>query len=1172
MNEASNDTIKSSDKFAHLHLHSVYSLLDGAIRIKDLVKEVKKMGMDSVAVTDHGNMFGAIDFYQQAKAEGIKPILGCEFYVSPSSRFDKGDVPQVKDGSAYHMILLAKNKQGYKNLIKLNSKAYTEGFYRKPRIDYELLADHTAGLIGTTACIAGEVNRKLINGDNQGATQLAGHLNEMFEKDSFYLEIQNHGIEEQAIAAKGSVELSKKLGIPLVLANDAHFLRKEDQKAQEVLLRIQMNKKIDDPLDFGFNSEFYVKSPQEMKLLFPELPEAFHNTQKIADMTDIHMEFGHPLLPDFETPGNMSLTDYLLHLSNQGLKRHLNNQVTEKYQKRLNFELNVIKNMGFDGYFLIVADFIEYARKKGIPVGPGRGSAAGSLVAYCLGITNIDPLRYDLLFERFLNPARNEMPDIDIDFCRDRREEVIDYVIQKYGKDKVSQIITFGTLSAKAVIKDVARVLGFDFQEMNSLSKHFPDTPGVKLEDAIKGSQEIQNFFKRGEKEKQLWQISKSLEGIPRNSGKHAAGVVIAPDPLDEIVPLAVETKTGSVITQYEKGPLEQVGLVKMDFLGLKNLTVIQMAVDEIKRRKTIVIDINKIPLDDKEVYQLLRDGKTKGVFQIENVGITNLIIKAKPDKFEDIVACIALYRPGPLQAGMTDDYIKRRNGEEEIIYPHENLKEVLKDTLGTIVYQEQVMLISQIVGGFTMAEADTLRKAMGKKKEELIAQMKQQFIEGAKKQDYQEKWASDLYDSLAEFAKYGFNKSHSAAYGLITYQTAYLKTHHTIEFMKATLDAEIEKSDKLIGFISATRELGIHVLPPDVNESDEFFTIIDDKTIRFGLLGIKGLGKAAVDALLIARNTQENKKFKSLLDFISTVDPRQMNKKVLESLTKAGALDNFIKTRSAIFSIVDDIIQYGAKQHNEKSMGQDSLFGAEVNESASLTIPQIKEWNDKEKLIFEKETLGLYLTSHPIDKYQDLLKETKITSIANLDDGISKFRQIKIMGVIESIKFTRTKRSSFYVLRVSDISGLIEVRVYENLYKTIQEKNLLVANEIVIITCKVSIFRDEDTTTVIVNAKEVFEANYLMNIVNKSLHLLVADAESDTVVTKINNIKVLLKQHTGENPVYIHYKNIEKEFQVMKVHPSYYVDYNDNLNNALKILMTSPKHVVWEIAGNIST
>ncbi|MCS6972127.1 MAG: DNA polymerase III subunit alpha, partial [Leptospiraceae bacterium] len=1056
-------TTKQAHDFVHLHLHSSYSLLDGAIRPLDLVKKVKELGMHTVAVTDHGNLFGALEFYEVAKAEGIKPIIGYEAYVAPGSRFEKRNLEDLADGRAYHLILLAKNAQGYKNLVRLASRAYTEGFYHKPRIDYELLAQFSEGLIGLTACLAGEVNRLLYRGQMAKALELAGRLNEIFGQGNFYLEIQKHGLPEEEQVAKGAFELSRRLNIPLVLTNDAHFLTRNDQLAQEVMLRIQLNKKMEDPLDFGFNEEFYVKSPAEMFQLYPELPQAFYNTLEIAAMCNFEFTADNPLLPHFAVPEGKTLADYLVEQAYAGLSRRFAGEIPPRYRERLQYELDVIRSMGFEGYFLIVADFIDFARRNGIPVGPGRGSAVGSLVAYALGITALDPLQYDLLFERFLNPQRREMPDIDVDFCRDRREEVIRYVVQKYGESHVSQIITFGTLSARAVIKDVARVLGVDFQSINALSKHLPDTPGISLREAVAASPEVQRYFEQGEKERRLYNIALALEGMPRNAGKHAAGVVIAPCPLEEIVPLARDAKTGAIVTQYEMNLLPKVGLVKMDFLGLKNLTVIHSCVEEIRRRRGQTLDIAQLPLDDEKTYQLLSQGLTRGLFQVESAGITRLLVRAQPQAFEDIVALIALYRPGPLESGMTESYIRRKNGELKVEYPHPLLEPILRDTYGTFVYQEQVMLASQVIAGFSPAEADTLRKAMGKKDVEKMAKMKEKFVAGAVAKGFAADWAAALFDSMAEFAKYGFNKSHSAAYGLITYQTAFLKANYTIEFFKASMDADVGDTDKLIGYIHDARQFGITVLPPDLNESDVGFTITDEHTIRFGLLAIKGLGETAARAIVSAR--QKAGRFRSLADFVAKMPGGILNRKLLDALAFAGATDCLGVTRATVIHHAEEILQYAARLHRDRDSGQSSLFDSDEI-IAELRLTPVPEFSSEEKLLKEKQVLGLYLTSHPLDRFSEVAKHIPLTAIAELDDGTSKERRVSVLAVIDSLRTATSRRGAFYILTIADKTGQLEVRVFHNTMEEVRPH--LRENACAIFDLKVQAFREAELTTLI--------------------------------------------------------------------------------------------------------
>ena len=1153
--------------FTHLHLHSVYSLLDGAIKINDLIQHVKKQNMTSVAVTDHGNMFSTVEFYEQAVKNNIKPIIGCEFYVAPGSRFEKKMVEKLADGQAYHLILLAKNKTGYKNLIKMSSKAYTEGFYRKPRIDYELLNEHTQGLVCLTACLAGEVNRKLYRKQKKQAWELAGHLNEMFGDGNFYLEIQDHGIPEQKQVAHGALEIHKQTGIPLVLTNDSHFLKREDQKVQDIMLRIQLNKREDEPLEFGFNEEFYVKSSQEMRLLYPELPEVYLNTHRINEMIDLSMDFGHPLLPDFKTPNGQSLAEYLEQKVNEGIqKRFQGRSIPSKYMNRIAYELEVIKKMRFESYFLIVSDFIEFVRMKQIPMGPGRGSVAGSLIAYALGITNVDPISYDLLFERFLNPYRNEMPDIDIDFCRDRREEVIQYVIEKYGKERVSQIITFGTLSAKAVLKDVARVLGFSFSDINIISKNIPDTPGMLLSQAIEQAPMAKEFFNSGKRERLLWDVAVRLEGVPRNAGKHAAGVVIGPDALDTIIPLARDTKTGSVITQFEKDPLEKVGLVKMDFLGLKNLTILQAAVQEIKKRYGKEIDLNKIPLDDPKVFDLLRTGQTKGIFQVERSGITNLLMNVKPDKFEDIVACIALYRPGPLQSGMADEYAKRKNKPAAITYPHPKLERVLKDTFGTIIYQEQVMIIAQVIAGFSMAEADALRKAMGKKKIDVMEKMKHSFIEGARKNDHDHKWSSDLFNMLLKFGKYAFNKSHSVAYGLITYQTAYLKANYLVEFMKATLDADIDNIDKLIELIYSCRQMGLKILPPDIHESDAYFGIIGKNEIRYGLLGLRGLGKAAVDSILAAR---EAGKFTNLSDFIRKISYGHFTKKSLEVLILSGSLDSLEPNRAGLLEAMENILRLSSQIKKEREQKQEFLFGEDINNMNLLRIDQSISWQLSEKIKREREVLGFYLTSHPLEKYKNNLEWAKISSISEIDDGISSERKLTFMGVVEAVKTVNTKRgSSFISATVSDLSGRQEIRIYNHLYEKV--RNDLREEAVLIFSCKISIHRDKETPFISVSANQIYAPEKLNDLLSKSLHLYLACNSVEELQTKIGHLKKILRHHSGENPVYLHYKDKEEKIQAVKVHPIYYVQYTNDLEKSIKSILKADNHFLWKVGEQV--
>ncbi len=1159
------------DQFTHLHLHSVYSLLDGAIRIKDLMPYLQKHGMESVAVTDHGNMFATIEFYEEARKHNIKPILGSEFYVAPNSRKEKRVVEKVADGQAYHLILLAKNQEGYQNLIKLSSISYMEGFYRKPRIDYDILAEHSSGLVCLTACLAGEVNRKLYTQQDAEALALAGKLNEIFGQNNFYLEVQDHGIPEQRIVTRGAIQLSKKLNIPLVLTNDSHFLTRDAQKAQDIMLRIQLNKKIDDPLEFSFNEEFYVKTPSEMKKLIPDHPEAYHNTQVINDMINLELEFGHPLLPGFQVPDKHTLASYLEEVVHTNLKEKFQNTVPTRYIQQLEYELKVIKSMGFEGYFLIVADFIDFAKKSDIPVGPGRGSVAGSLVAYCLNITNVDPLRYNLLFERFLNPSRNEMPDIDIDFCRDRREEVINYVIDKYGTDHVAQIITFGKLTAKAVIKDVARVLGYSFAEINTISKNLPDEPGISLEDAIENDPRAKEFFNSGEKEKTLWNIAKQLEGIPRNPGKHAAGVVIAPKPLSSILPLAIESKTKSVITQFEKDDIEKIGLVKMDFLGLKNLTIIANATREINKRHNMNLNIDDIPLDNPKVYTILQQGKTKGIFQIERSGITSLLQQAIPTNFEDIVACIALYRPGPLQSGMAEEYIKRKHGKVRITYPIGGVEDILKSTFGTIIYQEQVMQIAQKIASFSMAEADILRKAMGKKKMDAMNKMEEQFVLGAVKNGYSRLDSEKVFSLISRFGEYGFNRSHSVAYGLITYQTAYLKANYPIEFYKATLDADIDNTMKLISLIHAFRTHDITILPPDIHESDACFTIINEHTIRYGLLGLKGIGSMAVEALIKVREKLGG--YKNLFSFVTNLPQQHLNKKLLEALICSGSLDSLGYYRSNLLHSIDDILRFASKIQVDKSVGQNSLFDT-AEEAPNLFIQNSQsEWSSDAKLFYEKETLGLYLTDHPVRKYKDVIYQMKLTLLDEIDELPSTSTTIHIMGVIEKISQIRSKRGTgFLLVTLSDETARKEIRLYPRVYEKI--KGMVEENKVLIFLCKISYHGNQaNQTNTSLIIMDVLPHKKFEGLVKKSLHinLTTSNLDSHVMEQKINTIKKILQQYTGECPVFFHYKDEDDVKQIAKVHSSLYVKYDNQLETELQAVLPYEKNLVWHLEKNVS-
>ncbi|MCC5816338.1 MAG: DNA polymerase III subunit alpha [Leptospira sp.] len=1148
------------EDFAHLHLHTTYSMLDGAIRIPDLVKKVKASGMTSVAMTDHGNMYGAIEFYNQAKKEGIKPILGCEFYVTPS-RNKEEELEQIADGGAYHLILLVKNEIGYKNIIKLASRSFTEGFYRKARIDYDLLDKHSEGLVCLTACLAGEVNKKILEGKEDQSFQLAGKLNEMFRKEDFYLEIQNHGIPEQAIVARKVLEFSKRMGIKPILTNDSHFLNKDDQEAQNILLRIGMQKKIDDEMRLGFNSEFYVKTPEEMLKLFPNNLDAFYNTLEVRDKIDLNLEFGTPLLPDFPVPEGYNAQTFMEKLVEEGLLKRYGT-ITPEIRKRADFELETIRNMKFAGYFLIVQDYINFAKRTGIPVGPGRGSAAGSIVAYAIGITDVEPLRYNLLFERFLNPDRIEMPDIDTDFCQDRREEVINYIRQKYGEDRVGQIITFGSLAAKAALKDVARVFNLSFQESNEMTKAFPKGLGITLDDAVLKSPDLKNIINKNEGNQKIFQIAHKLEGNYRQPGRHAAGVVISPFPLEEVVPLATvaekDKSTRSIVTQYDKNMLELVGLIKMDILGLKNLTTIRYCLDLIKKEKNIEIDIDNLPLDDKATYSLLRRADTRGIFQLESSGITDLVAKAQVETFEEIVALIALYRPGPMGAGLLDEYLNRKSGKSPVTYAHPDLEQALKETYGIIVYQEQVMSISRIMGGFTAGESDGLRKVMAKKKVKDIPYYKEKFINGAKEKGINPKIAQDLFDLMEKFAEYGFNKSHSVAYAIITYQTAYLKANFPTEYMAAVLATTSGKASDLVKYINNARDMGIAILSPDVNESDVNFSISGEKRIRFGLASVKGVGDLAGKD--IAKKRKEHGNFKSLEEFVKNLDMRLCNKKVMESMIASGALDSFGYTRKCLTESLESIVSYAVKEQEMRNEGQFSLFGDAVSQAMSLNLPkEAEEWEFDRILKQEKELTGLYFSGHPLDKYKDQLRQLKFTKIENLENIKSK-TNVEIIGIVAKKEVKLTKKNAEFVnLTLEDETGEIECVAFPKSYQQFKEflhedKALFIKGMLE----KVEVGESESRGQIMINHVEELTAARLEQRMEKSVHIKI-DLSKHPQMDTIKKLNDILGSSKGSSSVYFHLMGDGAPKRVIKAHEHYSIEpTSELLATILQILGTS--------------
>ncbi len=1086
--------------FTHLHLHTEYSLLDGANKISKLAGRLKELGMDSVAITDHGNMFGAIDFYQQMKREGIKPIIGMEAYLH-----NQDDIGDKSTRQRFHLCLYAKNETGYKNLMYLSSQAYINGFYYYPRINKKILREHSEGLICSSACLQGEVNWHLnlsernVKFGAQGyerAKEVALEYREIFG-DDFYLELMRHGIGDQHFIDEQVIRLSLETGIKIVATNDTHYLYPEDAEAHEAFMCIAMNKLLDDPNRLRHSvHEFFLKSPEEMAALYADIPEALENTQEIARKCNLELDLGNPTPPNFKFAREYAAKEWIsvpepevqnsfandevlfVHECRKGLQerlKHIDPRRHEDYKERLETEMQIINQMKFPGYMLIVWDFVREAKERGIPVGPGRGSAAGSLVAYSLGITNIDPMKYDLLFERFLNPERVSMPDIDMDFCQARRGEIIDYVVEKYGRYNVAQVITFGSLLAKGVIRDVARVLGVSYAEADKMAKLIPDELGITLNGKGKEGEE---GFKPGAFQKEpklrelietnptaarVWRFALALEGLKRNAGMHAAGVVISNEELWHKTPLYKPSGEETLVTQYSLNFLEDVDLIKFDFLGLKTLTVIDNAVKLIKERHGVDIDLDNMPMDDKKVYETIRSGETIGMFQIESGGMQQLNSKLKPDNFEDLVAVLALYRPGPMESGMLDDFIERKHGRQEITYMFPQLEEILRPTYGVIVYQEQVMQIVQTIGGFSLGKADIVRRAMGKKKFDLMQKYKSEFAQGAKEQGLDYDKAAELFDLIEKFAGYGFNKSHSAAYAMVTYQTAYLKTHYPAEFMAALLTSEKDNTDKVVKYIDETKRLGIKLLAPDINRSALEFTPDrekdeDTEVILFGLGAIKGVGDAAVNAILRAR---EEGPFTSLDDFVSRIDTQKVNKKVIESMIKAGALDGFGYSRRSLLESIEAIVEAMHESARAQQMAVGSLFGdAEEMVSVKVEIVPMDEYDQKSILELEKESLGFYVSGHPLDRFRDELSQIDYTLSSDIEQ-IEEGSTALLIGKVEEVVTKISKRGNkFGIANVMDLHGNIEITLFERQLEQLEKMDLDEP-----IGFKVSITRDGDFT-----------------------------------------------------------------------------------------------------------
>ncbi|MCL2154273.1 MAG: DNA polymerase III subunit alpha [Leptospirales bacterium] len=1127
--------------FVHLHNHTDYSILDGAITIDKLVGQAVKFNMPAIAITDHGNMFGAVEFYEKANKAGIKPIIGEEFYVAPESRFKREYVRGGDEDNAHHLVVLAKDMTGYKNLMKLSSIAYLEGFYYKPRIDMEVLEKYSQGLIVSSACIAGEIPRYILRGKLKEAKNLAGHYNELFGPENFYLELQDHGIQEQKLVNSELIKISSELNIPLIATNDSHYIARDDAYSHEVLLCVQTGKTMTEENRMKFpTNQFYLKSLDEMRNIFSDYPEALSNTCKIADMIDLKLDLGKAILPNFEVPDGFNLDSYLAHLVDEGAQRIYGSNIPKTVSDRINYELSVITNMKFSGYFLIVWDFIKYARSVNIPVGPGRGSAVGSIVSYCLGITALDPLKYNLLFERFLNPDRNEMPDMDLDFCADRREEVIDYVRQKYGEDHVSQIITINKMKAKAVVKDVARALDISYSKANDMSKFIE---GKSLEKSIGSSQELKKELQT-EEGKNLFAISLKLEGLARSAGKHAAGVVISRGPLTDYVPL-YKDKDGNISSQYDKNTLEKAGLVKMDFLGLRNLTIIDKCIKLIKATTGDVIDIDNIPLDDKDTYRLLQDVDTKGVFQLESSGMQNILRRFGPGEFEDIIAIEALYRPGPIESGMIDDFIERKKKPGLVKYLHPSLEPVLKETLGVVVYQEQVMLISQIIGGFTLPEADKLRKAMGKKDMAIIDNLETKFLDGAEKNKIDKKIAVELYNMIKKFGEYGFNKSHSAAYALVTYQTAYLKSHYRLQYMASLLSAALDKQEDVVQYVNDSREHGIKVLPPSINNSYYDFSI-EGNNLRFGFGAIKGLGEKAIENIIDIRKRIGG--FKTLQQFLESIDLSIVNKGVLEALIKSGSFDEIHRNRAQLFKSIDRIIDFTRSYQKDIESGQGDLFGSDTstgNSMSQLDLLPESEWEENVRLNFEKSVIGLYVSGHPLARFEKEMKSFSSYTLSEIGETNTS-NDISIVGIISNItiKMSQKNGNMFAAGLFEDLDGSVEILIFS---KVLEKFNSLInSGEPVMVTGRIEMDGDKPKKIIPSSIKSLKEVRRdAASAIHIKLDPLGID---DDIVVKM---KKIIEDHKGNCPVYFHVKD-QNETKTIKAHSEFNIYPSEDFINAL--------------------
>jgi DNA polymerase III subunit alpha len=1125
--------------FAHLHLHSEYSLLDGAIRLKDLFPRLRDYGMDSVALTDHGNMFGALDFYTRARKEGVKPIFGCETYIAR----DRHDRSSGRD--AHHLILLAKNLEGYRNLTYLASMAYLEGFYYVPRIDKAILREHRAGLVGLTACLGGEVPQTILQKGIARAEEVVREYAGIFEPGSFYLEVQPNGLTEQEEVNQALVKLSRKTGVPLVATNDCHYLDRKDARAHDLLMCIQMGKNVDDENRVKHTvDEYFLKSRAEMEASFAELPEAIENAGTLAAACSVELDLSKTYLPRYSVPEGESLETFLVATAREGLARRLEEAVPgrgrprdrDAYAARLEHELSVINAMGFAGYFLIVWDFIRFAKQSGIPVGPGRGSGAGSLVAWSLRITDIDPIRFVLLFERFLNPERVSMPDFDIDFCMNRRDEVIRYVSEKYGRDNVGQIATMHSLKARGVVRDVARVMGLSYAEGDRVAKLIPEPiqgKSVSIPEALEQEPRLRELAEGDAKVKDLLEVASALEGLNRHAGMHAAGVVISEKPLWEYVP-CFKGQNGEIVTQYSKDFVEKTGLVKFDFLGLKTMTVLDIAKRLVEARAP-GFDLEAVPIDDQPTFDLLKAGATTGVFQAESQGFKELLKKLQPDCIEDIIAAVALYRPGPLEGGMVDDFVKCKHGQKQVVYPHHSLEPILRETYGVIVYQEQVMQIASALAGFSLGQADILRRAMGKKKPEEMEKQKKVFLEGAAKKGIDEKLAEEVFDLMAKFAGYGFNKSHSAAYAIISYQTAYLKSHFPEEFMAALLTCEKDHTENLTKFIAEASSMGIQVLRPDLNESASDFTVVTTdgtRYIRFGLSAVRNVGETAVEAIL---ETRREGPFTGLFEFCERVDARRVNKRVIEALIKCGAFDGVAAgrelTRARLLAALDGAQERAVAAQRDRETGQTSLFGMLGGEAKGEVThvldedqkyPDVPDWQPRQRLAFEKESLGFYVSGHPLDRFEEDLRRFASATVSVLDT-MPERTEVSLGGLVAAYRERPLKsgkgRMAFFSLE--DRSGSVEVVAFS---KPFEEFEAVLKSAEPVLVAGTLVFEGDaegESRLPKIHMKSAVTLPTLRTQKTTEMHL---HLDGDRVKGEsLKKLKEVLLGHVGECRTYIH-------------------------------------------------